>query len=216
MPKRSKARPHVAGPTSLFGPPPILPGEDPKAYEEILNRITATIAIEEIWCRDGADAAFNLFRLRRIKAAYQANKVSEAATKEASRLAEAAMRAMQDSDGDKIQQFLTCDPQWDRAATYPRAHQIYRELLVKARSELNMDLIQGNVTFSWSLDYFERIEALILAERHRFDEIIRELHRHRFMQSQIVSLPSPEQAKRKKSESKMIAARPTSDKPHDK
>ena len=78
-----------------------------------------------------------------------------------------------------------------------------------------MDLIQGNVTLSWLLDYFERIEALILAEGHRFNEIMRELHRHRFMQSQIVSLPSPEQAKRKKSESKMIAATPTTEKPHD-
>ena len=75
-----------------------------------------------------------------------------------------------------------------------------------------MDLIQGDVILSYLLDYFERIEALILSEEHRFDEIMRELHRHRFMQSQIVSLPSPQ---RKKSESKMIAAKPPTDKPHD-
>ena len=49
------------------------------------------------------------------------------------------------------------------------------------------------MTLSWLLDDFERIEALILSEEHRFDEIMRELDRHRFMQSQIVSLPSPEQ-----------------------
>jgi hypothetical protein len=72
------------------------------------------------------------------------------------------MRAMQDSDGDKIRQFLACDPRWDRAAAYPRAHQIYQERLAKARSELNMDLIQANVTLSWLLDYFERLGALIL------------------------------------------------------
>ena len=69
-----------------------------------------------------------------------------------------------------------------------------------------MDLIQGDVTLSYLLDVFERIEALILSEEHRWDEIMRELHRHRFMQSQIVRLPSPEQVKRSKSESKMIAA----------
>ena len=100
MRTRSKARSHVPKRTSLFGPPPILPGENPEAYEEIINRITATIEprdfIEEIWCRDLADVAFNLFRLRRIKAAYQADKISEAANKQASRLAEAAMRAMKE------------------------------------------------------------------------------------------------------------------------
>jgi hypothetical protein len=199
--------------------PPILPGENPKAYEKILDRMIDTIGprdfIEEIWCRDLVDVAFNLFHLRRIKAAYQADKVSEAANKEASRLAEAAMRAMQDSDEDKIQQFLACDPRWNRASAYPRAYQIYQQLLAKARSALNMNLIQANVTFSWLFDYFERIAALILADEQRFDEIMRELHRHRFMQSQVVSLPSPEQAKRKKSEPKMIAAKATTDKPHD-
>ena len=64
MPRRSKARSHVPGQVSLFGPPPILPGENPKAYEEILNRITATIGpndfIEEIWCRDLADVTLDL------------------------------------------------------------------------------------------------------------------------------------------------------------
>ena len=53
-----------------------------------------------------------------------------------------------------------------------------------------MDLIQGDVTLSWLLDYFERIEALILSEERRFDEIVRELDRHRFIRSQIVNLPS--------------------------
>jgi hypothetical protein len=125
------------------------------------------------------------------------------------------MRAKQDSDEDKIQQFLACDPRWNRAAAYPRAYQIYQELLAKARSGLNMNLIQANASFGWLLDDLERIAALILADEHRFDEIMRELHRRRFMQSQIVSLPSPVQAKRKKSESKMIAAKPTTDKPHD-
>ena len=42
-----------------------------------------------------------------------------------------------------------------------------------------MDLIQGNVTLSYLFDVFERIEALILSEEHRLDEIMRELDRHR-------------------------------------
>jgi hypothetical protein len=78
-----------------------------------------------------------------------------------------------------------------------------------------MDLIQGNVTVSYLLDVFERIEALILSEEHRLDEIMRELDRHRFMQSQIVRLPSPERVKLNKSESKMIAPKRKTDKGHD-
>ena len=133
-----------------------------------------------------ADVVWNLFRYRRIKAAYLAAKISQAANEEASRLAEAAMRTMKDSDEDQIHQFLACDPRWNPAAAYPRAHQIYQERLAEAKSGLNMDIIQGNVTLSYLLDVFERIEALILSEKRRLDEIMRELDRHRFMQSQIV------------------------------
>ena len=125
-------------------PHPFFPAK-PKANEEILNRITATIGprdfIEEIWCRDLADVAWNLFRYRRIKAAYLAAKISQEANDEASRLAKAAMRAMKDSDEDQIHQFLATDPRWNPAAAYPRAHQIYQERFAEAKSGLNMDLI---------------------------------------------------------------------------
>ena len=43
----------------LFGPPPILEGEDPKAYDEILDRVFGAVGptdfIEEIWVRDLVD-----------------------------------------------------------------------------------------------------------------------------------------------------------------
>jgi hypothetical protein len=58
------------------------------------------------------------------------------------------MRTMKDSDEDQIHQFLACNPRWNPAAAYPRAHQIYQERLAEAKSGLNMDLIQGNVTLS--------------------------------------------------------------------
>ena len=123
MRTRSKGRSHVAGRPSLFGPHPFSPGEKSKDYEEILNRITATIGprdfIEEIWCRDLADVVWNLFRYRRIKAAYLAAKISQAANEEASRLAAAAMRTMKDSDEDQIHQFLACDPQLESGCSVP-------------------------------------------------------------------------------------------------
>jgi hypothetical protein len=177
MRTRSKARSHAPGRPNLFGPPPILPGENPKAYEEILNRIIDTIAprdfIEEIWCRDLADVAFNLFRLRRIKAAYQADGVSEAANKKASRLAEATMRAMEDSDEHEILQFLAClEPGCGvsaRPSDLPRA---------PGQSEVRAE----HGSHPGRCDP-ELVVGLLRADRspypfRRFDEIVRELDRH--------------------------------------
>src|SRR4029453_19281244 len=56
---------------SVFGPPPILPGEDTSAYEALLARVSADVKpadiIEKIWVRDIVDPTWEIFRLRRIK-----------------------------------------------------------------------------------------------------------------------------------------------------
>ena len=89
MPKRSKPRSNFPF-ADLFGPPPVLPGEDPKAYREMYDRVRDTIGprdfVEEIWVRDLADVAWALCRWRRIKEAYLAALVSEKAERQASGL----------------------------------------------------------------------------------------------------------------------------------
>jgi hypothetical protein len=169
--KRSK-RQSSFGPTHLFGPPPILPGEDPKAYEEMLNGIVGSIAprdfVEQIWVHDLTNAAWDLFRWRRMKTAY----LAEQADNKASRFAMAQMTALLPEKGE-ITQFL--------------------------RSELAL---------------IERVEARIMTPQRRFDEIIRELHRHRFMQNQTRKLPAPESTKVEDTQP-MIAGTLVTTAPHD-
>jgi hypothetical protein len=54
-----------------FGPPPLLEGEDSKAYDELLARVSGKVAptdvLEEIWVRDVVDYTWEAFRWRRLK-----------------------------------------------------------------------------------------------------------------------------------------------------
>jgi hypothetical protein len=56
----------------LFGPAPLLEGEDVAAYDELLVRISGAVKptdiFEEIWVRDIVDLVWETFRLRRLKA----------------------------------------------------------------------------------------------------------------------------------------------------
>jgi hypothetical protein len=164
MSKRSKHQSNL-GRANLFGPPPILPGEDPKAYDEMLNRIIGAIAprdfVEQVWVHDLTNAAWDLFRWRRIKTAY----LAEQADNRASRL------------------------------TLLEQHEITQFL----RSQL---------------DLIERVEARIMTAQRRFDEIMRELHRHRFMQNQIRRLPAPESTQ-VEDDKPMIAGTLVTTAPHD-
>src|SRR5262245_17245646 len=55
-----------------LGAPPLIKGEDTAAYDDLVGRIRAVLrpadVIEEIWARDVADLAWEVFRLRRLKA----------------------------------------------------------------------------------------------------------------------------------------------------
>lgn len=58
----------------LFGPPPLLEGEDPAAYDQLHTRITESVkpkdVLEEMWVRDVVDLTWHILRLRRLKAAF--------------------------------------------------------------------------------------------------------------------------------------------------
>ena len=55
----------------FFGPPPLLKGEDPAAYDQFLAKATAAIKpadfIEEIFVRDFVDIDWEIVRVRRLK-----------------------------------------------------------------------------------------------------------------------------------------------------
>lgn len=58
---------------SLFGKPPLVPGEDGAVYEALQARFAAAIAprdgVELMWLRDCTDLSWEIHRLRRAKAA---------------------------------------------------------------------------------------------------------------------------------------------------
>ena len=55
----------------FFGPAPLIPGEDPLAYETLFRRFTKMLrpkdVLEEIWARDLADLTWEIYRLRRLR-----------------------------------------------------------------------------------------------------------------------------------------------------
>ena len=57
---------------NFFGPPPLLDGEDPAAYDDLLASVSGAVKpsdiLEEIWVRDVVDLAWEARRLRRLKA----------------------------------------------------------------------------------------------------------------------------------------------------
>ena len=66
--------PERAGRLALFGPPPLLEGEDTAAYDEFLVRISGAVKptdiFEEIWIREIVEPRLGAFRLRRLKSAF--------------------------------------------------------------------------------------------------------------------------------------------------
>jgi len=176
---------------SLFGPPPLLEGEDPAAYDEIVARVSGAVGptdfIEEIWARDLVDVAWGIFRLRRIEAAFLTEEISEVVNDKASELAEADPELMEGSEKEKesMQRLLDSDSElsWEeRVAQNPRAIEKFQEFWESARSTLDMNEIQANVMIN-NLEKVERIERLIMIAEGRLDDIIREIDRHRIMQN---------------------------------
>jgi len=186
--KRSKRQCESKAVAKLFGAPPILPGEDPKTYQEMLSRVATDIGprdfIEDIWVHDLADAAWDLFRWRRIKAARLAAKVLEAVNAKALQLAGTKLMALSGPEQDEISEFLKCKLDWaELRAAYPRAHEKLEKLLAESRATLNVDHIEAEVIHC-NLQFIEQIEGLIATAQDRIDQIMRELNRHRFMQNQ--------------------------------
>ena len=202
MRPRSKALSRL----NLFGPPPLLEGEDAAAYDELVARVFSAVRptdfIDEIWARDLADVSWSLFRLRRIQAAFLSAKVSddasEAANEEATSLAEAEMELMEGTEKEEMDRLLHDDLlSWEElVAQNPRANEKFQELWASAMSNLDMDAIQAEVMVR-EFDTIEQIENLIATTERRFDAIIHEMDRHRLMRVHFVEAEKPKMIEQK-------------------
>ena len=135
--------------------------------------------LEEIWVRDGVDVAWNIFRLRRIQAAYLSAKVWDDVNDKASSLAEAAAELLEGTEKEEMDKLLdsTSELSWETLmAQNPRANEKYQKLWASAKATLDINEIQAKVMLR-NLDTIERIEHLITIEEQRLDAVIRELDR---------------------------------------
>ena len=217
MSKKSKSqsaskalrRPH------LFGPPPILEGEDARAYYEILDRVFGSVGptdfVEEIWVHDLVDVTWSMFRLRRLQATLWTAEVSDDADRQASSRAVAEAELMEGAEKEEMNRLLDSDSglSWEaRVEQNPRANEKFQELYSSARSSLDMNAIQAKVLRE-NLNTIERIDNLIMIAQRRIDEVIRELDRHRIMQKQLNSFQDREAPKFGAVEPKLIEGKIT-------
>jgi hypothetical protein len=164
--------PERAGRLALFGPPPLLEGEDTAAYDEFLARISGAVKpadiLEEIWVRDVVDLVWEAFRLRRLKA----NLMTAVAHK--------GLR-------DILETLIDWSDAKDLAQAWARreggAIKQVHELLASAG--LTMDAVMAQ-TLSLKLDDIDRIDRMIANAEGRRNAILREVDRHRTIWGQNV------------------------------
>jgi hypothetical protein len=169
-PAKSANLPDRSRPLVLFGPPPLLEGEDAAAYDELLTQVSTDVkptgTLEDIWVRDIVDLTWEMLRLRRLKVSLMK--------------ATAVLGLAQ-----VLEPFLgSCDAEdlaKDWAARKQKAIKRVDSFLT-ARG-LTMDAVTAQ-TLSLKLDDIERIDRMIAVAGGRRDAILREIDRHRQVLSQ--------------------------------
>jgi hypothetical protein len=149
---------------TLFGPPPLFVGEDPKIYDQFLTKISAAVMpadiFQEIWVRDVVDLTFDVFRLRRLKANLLTANACKGLTETLAPLV-GRSRAETLAEG------------W---AT--RKSDVVEEVnKILASAGLSIDHVLAQ-TFSVKLDDIERLEHLIALAETRRNSTLREIERH--------------------------------------
>ena len=150
---------------SLFGPRPLIEGEDAAAYEELHARFSATIKpkdfLEEMWVRDVVDLTWETLRMRRLKAGL---------------LTSVTWKGLKAVLSDLVDPFEADNLSKDWAARDRQAIKKVDELLTSKR--LTMDIAVARA-LSANIDSFERIDRMVMNAEARRNADVRELERHR-------------------------------------
>jgi hypothetical protein len=151
---------------NFFGPAPLLDGEDPAAYDELLARVSGAVKpsdiLEEIWVRDVVDLVWEALRLRRLKV--------NLITAEAHNGLERILQPL--SDNWQTRDALS--KAWARRD--PKAIKEVDATLASA--DLTMDAVMAE-TLAHELDKIERIDRMIMSAEARRNAVLREVDRHR-------------------------------------
>lgn len=150
---------------SLLGPPPLIEGEDPAAYEALAGRIRAAVeprdVIEEIWVRDISDNLWETLRLRRLKA-----KLLHASAHNGLRVLLGPLISYH-ALNDTVEQWAQGDGKTRKFVTATLKNAGLDEEAIYAQ------------TFAVRLDTFEKIDRMIMQTEARRNMVLREVDRHR-------------------------------------
>lgn len=145
----------------FFGPPPLIPGEDPRGYDALLKQLTNAVrpkdVFEKIWVRDLADLTLETYRLRRLRDAvfqtYAHNRVSE---------------ILGNSGADELPR------NWARGD--PKALEEVNSRL--AALGLTIDSLMADALAA-NLPVLAPVDRMLAGAEARRNQILRELERHR-------------------------------------
>ena len=176
----------------IFGPPPLLKGEDAAAYDDLLIRVSGNLKpsdiFEEIWVREIADLIWESLRWRRQLASFLAMAIASVLERTLKPIAQnqpvvvpreagyiGKLRAAEASL--KAGSILAAD--WAKGD--PAAIERVKELL--ASVGMTMDDVIAQATAS-ELDKIERFNRLIASAEGRRNALLREIEHHRAAFSQ--------------------------------
>lgn len=152
---------------SLFGPPPLVEGEDRAAYDALSARIRSAVGpqniFEEIWVRDIADNLWETLRLRRMKAHMIQSSAVDGLKELWAKL-----------EGGHAFDYRAQASKWARGV----GDTVKYVKILLTDAGLTHDAIVAQ-TFVAHLEKIERIDKLIMQSEARRNVILREIDRHR-------------------------------------
>jgi hypothetical protein len=169
---------------AIFGPPPILPGEDASAYEALLSRVSTDVKpadiIEKIWVRDIVDLTWEILRWRKIKMTLASEKVPAMLSEKLRAFVHETPEYEEEEKAGTITEFRarTLGEEFaDRwAMKDPEAVAWVNELV--ANGHISMDAVR-NSAFAKALHDIERIDRLATIAENRRNSVLREIERRR-------------------------------------
>jgi hypothetical protein len=140
---------------SLFGPPPLIEGEDAAAYDELYARVSSAVRptdfIEELLLHDVVDISWSIYRLRRLQAALLSDEISREFSREVAFLDELIETTPEDE---------------------------HKAALLTRKANVDANKIQAT-TIVRHLETIERIEHLIAIAESRRNATLHEIEHHR-------------------------------------
>lgn len=171
---------------SIFGPAPILPQEDPEAYDALLERVVGDIKpsgmIEEILVRDPVDHTWEILRWRRLRTDVLAEATAAVLRAKLSRIPKRGQSSPSDMLDDlfppstSVQKLVR---KWIKKD--PAAIRRINKLLTSINTTMASVTTEATIA---KLDVIERIDQLVTTAEARRTLALREIDRHRLALAQ--------------------------------